>query len=96
MKITIQIKFEDDTTPPLTITQIERTNPLSAATLGLSLDESKGLLVSLQKELVKSQLQHFIQNQQFCSRCGTEGRPKNITALVSRACLVELQCEYRV
>jgi hypothetical protein len=71
MKFTIQIKFEDDSTQPLTVAQIERTDSLSAATLGLTLDESKALLANLQKELVESQFHHFVKNQRTCSQCGT-------------------------
>lgn len=44
---------------------------MCAASLGLSRDESKGLLANLQKELVVSQFEHFVQNQRICSQCGT-------------------------
>lgn len=71
MKFTIQIKFEDDSTPPLAVARIERTDPLSPATLGLTLDESKELLAKLQKELVVSQFEHFVQNQRICGQCST-------------------------
>lgn len=71
MKFTIQIKFEDGSILPLTAAQIERADPVSAATLGLTLDESKALLANIQKELVEFQFQHFVQNQRTCIQCGT-------------------------
>ena len=36
MKFTILLKSEDDSTVPLIVSQIERTGPLKAATLGLT------------------------------------------------------------
>ncbi len=56
MKFTILLQSEGDSSAPLMVYQIERTGPLNAATLGLTLAESKGLLTRLQQELVESQL----------------------------------------
>lgn len=41
MKFTILLKNEDDETAPLIVSQIERTGPLQAATLGLTLESIK-------------------------------------------------------
>ncbi len=41
MKFTILLKKEDDTTVPLMVTLIERSGPLQASALGLTLSESK-------------------------------------------------------
>ena len=58
MKFTILLKSEDDSSAPLMLSQIERTGPLNAATLGLTLAESKCLLANVQQELVESQVQN--------------------------------------
>ena len=86
MKFTLQIKFEDDSTPPLTVHPIERTDSMSAANLGLTLDESKSLLANIQKKLVVCQFHHFLQNQRICSQCGRRRTIKDY----HRACLKSL------
>jgi hypothetical protein len=54
MKFTILLKSEDDSSAPLMVCQIEGTGPLNAATLGLTIAESKCLLTRVQQELVES------------------------------------------
>ena len=71
MKFTILLKSEDDSSAPLMVSQIERTGPLNAATLGLTLAESKCLLANVQQELAESQVQCCGQEQRICTRCGT-------------------------
>jgi hypothetical protein len=71
MKFTILLKSEDDSSAPLMVSQIERKGPLNAATLGLTLAESKRLLANVQQELVESQIQCCGQEQRICTRCGT-------------------------
>ena len=71
MKFTILLKNVDDSSAPLIVSQIERTGPLNAATLGLTLAESKSLLSRVQEELVESQFQEYVQEQRACSQYGT-------------------------
>ncbi len=71
MKFTILIQSGDDMTTPMVIGQIERTGPLQAATLGLTLAESKRLLAELQRELVTAQLRYHAEAQRHCTQCGT-------------------------
>ena len=71
MKFTILLKIEDDSSAPLMVSQIERMDPLNAATLGLTLAESKCLLARVQQELVESQFQCYAHEQRICTRCGT-------------------------
>ena len=61
MKFTILLENEDGSSAPVTLSQIERQGPLSAASLGLTVAESKSLLSSVQEGLVKSQFQEFVQ-----------------------------------
>ena len=51
------------------VSQIERTGPLQAATLGMTIAESKHLLAKVQKELVETQLQSYVQGQRICAQC---------------------------
>ena len=71
MKFTIMLKSEDDSTAPLIVSKIERTGPLKAATLGLTLAESKRLLARVQQALVESQLHCHTEEQRICIRCGS-------------------------
>lgn len=71
MKFTLLLKNENDSSEPVIVSEIERTGPLNAASLGLTIAESKCLLANIQKELVESQLQCFLQEQRICARCGT-------------------------
>ena len=77
MKFTIFLKNEDDSSAPLIVSQIERTGPLNAATLGMTLAESKCLLANVQKELVESQVQCCLQEKRICTRCGTRRTVKD-------------------
>jgi len=49
MKFTILLKSEEGSSAPLMVSQIEWTVPLNAATLGLTLAESKSLLSGIDK-----------------------------------------------
>ena len=69
MKFTILLKNEDDSIGPLTLLQIERKDPLTAATLGLTLAESKQVLTEVQQELVEAQLRGHAQAQRICPQC---------------------------
>jgi hypothetical protein len=82
MKFTILINSEDDSSAPLMVAQIERTGPLNAATLGLTLPESKCLLANVQKELVASQLQCFLQENGSVPVAGLGRLSKIITPSV--------------
>jgi len=71
MKFTILLNSEDDSTAPLMVSQIEWTGPLQAATLGLTLAESKRLLAKVQKKLVETQIQCYVQEKRICAQCGS-------------------------
>jgi hypothetical protein len=70
MKFTILVKREEDAAAPLMVSEIERTGPLRAASLGLTLAESKQLVARVQQELVESQLACHAEEQRICARCG--------------------------
>ncbi len=70
MKFTILIQCGDDVTTPMVIGQIERTDPLQASALGLTLSESKRLLSRIQQEIVQAQIRHHAESQRICPQCG--------------------------
>ena len=70
MIFTLLLKNEDNSTLPLMVSEIERTGPLTAATLGLTLAESKRLLTEIQHELVQAQLRCHFHERRICSECG--------------------------
>ncbi len=65
MKFTILLRSEDDSIAPLIVSKIVRTGPLKAATLGLTLAESKQLLARIQQEIVESQLNCHTEEQRI-------------------------------
>ena len=69
MKFTILLKSEDTPATPLTLLEIDRTDALTAATLGLTLAESKQLLARVQEEIVEAQIHLYTQEQ------GAQGLP---------------------
>jgi hypothetical protein len=85
MKFTILLQSEGDSSAPLTVSQIERTGPLTAATLGLTLAESKCLLANIQQELVESQVQYCVQERRNCTRCGSRRTLKDYHAACFRS-----------
>ena len=56
MKFSILLKTENGAAEPLVISEIEQKVPLNAASLGLTIAESKYVLANVQRELVESQL----------------------------------------
>jgi uncharacterized C2H2 Zn-finger protein len=58
------------------IATIERADGISPATVGLTIAEGKGILESLQKEIVTAQVQHHGASIPSCPRCGRAYRTK--------------------
>jgi hypothetical protein len=58
------------------IATIERADGISPATVGLTIAESKGILESLQKEIVTAQVQQHGASIPSCPRCGSAYRTK--------------------
>jgi len=96
MKFTIFVKREDDAAAPLTVSEIERTGPLRAASLELTLPESKQLLTRVQQELVQSQLVCHAEEQRICARCGHRRALNDYRTAVFSACLAGSICEFPV
>jgi hypothetical protein len=58
------------------IATIERADGISPATVGLTIAEGKGILESLQKEIVTAQVQQHGASIPSCPRCGRAYRTK--------------------
>ncbi len=84
MKFTILLKNEDDSTEPMTVSQIERKGPLTAATFGLTLAESKQVLAKVQQEFVEAQLQSHAQAQRICPQCRREPNAERSGGIAER------------
>lgn len=70
MKFTLLLKNEDAPSAPLIVSEIERAGPLTAATVGLTLADSKHLLAKIQQERVEARLRCHIEGQRICAQCG--------------------------
>ena len=79
MKFTILLKNEDDSIGTLTLLQIGRKDPLTAATLGVTLAESKQVLTEVQQELVEAQLRGRAQAQRICPSASVVERSRITT-----------------
>ena len=58
----------------------------TAATLGLSLEESKAILAAVQRHLVAAQVEEHCRSRRRCDRCGAQRplkhwRPRRLTSL---------------
>jgi hypothetical protein len=77
MKIRIQVVIEHDDQTSETIVEeigcLQRGDP-RPETLGLTLDEGKALLGSIQQELVKQQIAEYVNHHSTCQDCGQPHR----------------------
>jgi len=77
MKIRIQVVIEHDDETSETIVEeigcLQRGNP-RPETLGLTLEEGRALLGSIQREMVKQQIAGYIEGQRACRDCGQSYR----------------------
>jgi hypothetical protein len=78
MKWTVKLVAEvvDDKQIEHEIATIERADGISPATVGLTIAEGKGILESLQKEIVTAQVQQHGASTPSCPRCGRAYRTK--------------------
>ncbi len=70
MRFTVLMQSDDGTSEPTVLAQIDRSGPVTAATLGLTLAESKGMLAEAQRELVQAQFAEYLAAHRMCKACG--------------------------
>ncbi len=70
MKFTVSIKSHDSGAECVTVAELDRSGPVSAASLGMTLAEAKKLLRQVQRHLVQSQLSMHVEAQRTCRVCG--------------------------
>src|SRR5580700_11703896 len=76
------------------IATVERADGISPATVGLTIAEGKGILESLQKEIVTAQVQHHGASIPSCPRCGRAYRTKVIIRLLFDPFTVKWACAF--
>jgi len=78
MKWTLKLVAEAVPGQPIEheVATIERIEEFSAATVGLTISESKAILAGLQKQMVTAQVQHHGASIQSCPGCGRAFRTK--------------------
>lgn len=85
MKVIVQVVTiaDDGVETRRDVASLERTD-LSPATLGLSLEEGKAVLKSLQEVVVEWQLDDHLRRQRTCPTCGRVRRSKGSHAMTLR------------
>jgi hypothetical protein len=78
MKWTIKLVVEVVRNSPVEhdVGSIDRTEEVSPATVGLTIAEGKGLLASLQSQIVTQQIQRYVASVKACAECGKTFRTK--------------------
>jgi hypothetical protein len=78
MRWTIELVFEavPGRSVELEVGMIERAEEISPARVGLTIAEGKGLLASLQEQIMAAQVQRHVVNIKSCPRCGNAFRTK--------------------
>ena len=54
------------------LVELERTNPMTPANLGLAIADGKTILAAIQKQMVADQVQQHCQIARTCKQCGAE------------------------
>jgi hypothetical protein len=85
MKVTVQVIVEGDGCNPVVrdVFTLERRS-LGPGTVGLALDEAKGVLAAMQEVLVDEQVKAALAEQISCPHCGTARRHKDARTIVLR------------
>ncbi|MDY6786482.1 MAG: ISKra4 family transposase, partial [Cyanobacteriota bacterium] len=87
MKIQVQLLVESDNGHEEIVDEVQtwqRDEPLHPSNLGLTLAESKQVLLKIQQILVEKQIEQYQQQQSLCSACGKKLRHKGAHSLVYR------------
>jgi len=85
VKVQIVIEHEGDDTPIIEEVACLWRGDLCPETLGLSLDEGKGLLARIQETMVTHQAADYVEEQRACSHCGKRRGNKGKHELVYRS-----------
>lgn len=96
MKVRIQVVIEDADGHETEIVEevgcLQR-GDLLPETLGMTLDEGKHLLASLQRCLVQQQVEAYIAQQRRCSECGRQHTKKDRKAITMRTVFGQLRLD---
>ena len=87
MKFKVQLIIESDNCDTSIVNQVgdwQRDEPLQPSNLGLTLAESKQLLLNIQQTLVEEQIQEYQQKRSLCEECGQKLLHKGAHSLTYR------------
>jgi len=70
MQVTVSVEIAGSGAKNLVVAEIDRSEPASAATLGLTLAEAKALLCEVQQQLVRAQVAMLLEAHRTCRLCG--------------------------
>ncbi len=87
MKVKVQLIIESDNGDTSIVNQVgewQRDEPLQPSNLGLTLAESKQLLLNIQQTLVEEQIQEYQQKRSLCEECGQKLLHKGAHSLTYR------------
>jgi hypothetical protein len=87
MKVTVSVTLEADDDDPTVVHDVFTLHrgPLAPDTLGLGLDEAKGLLAAVQETMVNEQVKTELAAQAPCPDCGRSRRHKDTRDIVVRS-----------
>jgi hypothetical protein len=87
MKVTVSVTLEADDDTPTVVHEVFtlQRGPLAPDTLGLGLDEAKGLLAAVQEAMVDEQVRTELDAQAACPDCGEARRHKDTRKIVVRS-----------
>jgi len=87
MKVTVSVTLEADDDTPTVVHDVFTLHrgPLAPDTLGLGLDEAKGLLAAVQETMVNEQVKSELAAQAPCPGCGRPRRHKDTRDIVVRS-----------
>ena len=71
MKVTVTVNISGSTAKEAIALEFDRTGPVKASTLGLTLGEAKTMLRQLQREIVEAQIAEHLQAERICRECGS-------------------------
>jgi len=87
MKVTVSVTLEADDDTPTALHEVFTLSrgPLAPDTLGLGLDEAKGLLAAVQETMVNEQVRTELSAQAPCADCGSARPHKDARDIVVRS-----------
>jgi hypothetical protein len=91
MNVRIQVVVDNGTVPIIQEVACLERDTLCGETLGLSLEEAKGLLANVQSVLVSQQIRAYVDQQRCCPHCGQPYARKDADSIIMRTLFGKLE-----